>query len=103
MRRGSWRAGDVDAGRHDDGDVGRGDTSHEGRLGEDRTMNRTAVCRHIEEVGLVPVLRLPSAELVIRAVEVLLVAGISVFEVTMTVPGAIDVIRELVDRFGGRA
>jgi 2-dehydro-3-deoxyphosphogluconate aldolase/(4S)-4-hydroxy-2-oxoglutarate aldolase len=65
-------------------------------------MNRTAVCRHIEEVGLVPVLRLPSAELVFHAVEVLLSAGISVCEVTMTVPGAIGVIRNLVDRFGDR-
>jgi len=66
-------------------------------------MSRSAVCHHIEEVGLVPVLRLPSAELVIRAVEVLLAAGVSVCEVTMTVPGAVGVIRQLVDRFGDRA
>ena len=66
-------------------------------------MSLSAVCRHIEEVGLVPVLRLPSAELVVRAVEVLLAAGISVCEVTMTVPGAIDVIRHLVERYGDRA
>ncbi|HMJ56134.1 MAG TPA: bifunctional 4-hydroxy-2-oxoglutarate aldolase/2-dehydro-3-deoxy-phosphogluconate aldolase [Polyangiaceae bacterium] len=66
-------------------------------------MSRDAICRHIEEVGLVPVLRLPSAELVVRAVEVLLAAGISVCEVTMTVPGAVKVIRHLVDRFGDRA
>jgi 2-dehydro-3-deoxyphosphogluconate aldolase/(4S)-4-hydroxy-2-oxoglutarate aldolase len=66
-------------------------------------MSRGAVCRHIEEVGLVPVLRLPSAELVVRAVEALLAAGISVCEVTMTVPGAIGVIRSLVERFGDRA
>jgi 2-dehydro-3-deoxyphosphogluconate aldolase/(4S)-4-hydroxy-2-oxoglutarate aldolase len=66
-------------------------------------MRRASVCRHIEEVGLVPVLRLPSAELVIRAVEVLLAAGVSICEVTMTVPGAIGVIAKLVDRFGDRA
>jgi len=66
-------------------------------------MTRSAACRHIEEVGLVPVLRLPSAELVVRAVEALLSAGISVCEVTMTVPGAIDVIRHVVERFGDRA
>jgi 2-dehydro-3-deoxyphosphogluconate aldolase/(4S)-4-hydroxy-2-oxoglutarate aldolase len=54
-------------------------------------------------VGLVPLLRLHSAELVFRAVEVLLAANVSVCEVTMTVPGAIDVIRNLVDRFGDRA
>jgi 2-dehydro-3-deoxyphosphogluconate aldolase/(4S)-4-hydroxy-2-oxoglutarate aldolase len=66
-------------------------------------MSRSAVCHHIEEVGLVPVLRLPSAELVVRAVEVLLSAGVSVCEVTMTVPGAIGVIRQVVDRFGDSA
>jgi 2-dehydro-3-deoxyphosphogluconate aldolase/(4S)-4-hydroxy-2-oxoglutarate aldolase len=66
-------------------------------------MSRSEVCRQIEEVGLVPVLRLPSAELVFRAVESLLAAGISVCEVTMTVPGAIEVIRQVVERFGDRA
>jgi len=66
-------------------------------------MNRAAVCRHIEEVGMVPVLRLPSQELVIRAVEAILAAGVSVFEITMTVPRAVELIRSLVDRFGERA
>jgi 2-dehydro-3-deoxyphosphogluconate aldolase/(4S)-4-hydroxy-2-oxoglutarate aldolase len=66
-------------------------------------MSRASVCHHIEEVGLVPVLRLPSAELVVRAVEALLAGGISVCEVTMTVPGAIEVIRHIVQRFGARA
>ncbi len=65
-------------------------------------MSRSKACRQIEEVGLVPVLRLPSAELVFRAVESLLAAGISVCEVTMTVPGAIEVIRQVVARFGDR-
>jgi 2-dehydro-3-deoxyphosphogluconate aldolase/(4S)-4-hydroxy-2-oxoglutarate aldolase len=66
-------------------------------------MSRASVCRHIEEVGLVPVLRLPSAEIVIRAVEVLLAAGVSICEVTLTVPDALGVIAKLVDRFGDRA
>jgi len=66
-------------------------------------MNRRAVCRYIEEVGLLPVLRLPSADLMGSAVEALLAAGVSVCEVTMTVPGAVDVIRQLVARFGDRA
>ncbi len=33
----------------------------------------------------------------------MLAGGISVFEITMTVPGAVDVIRELCERFRGRA
>jgi 2-dehydro-3-deoxyphosphogluconate aldolase / (4S)-4-hydroxy-2-oxoglutarate aldolase len=66
-------------------------------------MRRNAICRQIEEVGLVPILRLPSAALVVRAVDAILAAGLPVFEVTMTVPGAIDLIRALVERFDDRA
>jgi 2-dehydro-3-deoxyphosphogluconate aldolase / (4S)-4-hydroxy-2-oxoglutarate aldolase len=66
-------------------------------------MTREELCRHIEEVGLVPVLRLPSAALVVRAVDAILAAGVTIFEVTLTVPGAVDVIRSLVDKFGDRA
>jgi 2-dehydro-3-deoxyphosphogluconate aldolase/(4S)-4-hydroxy-2-oxoglutarate aldolase len=66
-------------------------------------MSRAALCSRIEEQGMVPVLRLPSAALVYRAVEALLAAGVSVFEVTLTVPGAIELIASLVQRFGPRA
>jgi 2-dehydro-3-deoxyphosphogluconate aldolase/(4S)-4-hydroxy-2-oxoglutarate aldolase len=64
---------------------------------------RDAVRRHIEEVGIVPVVRAPSAELVVRATEAVLAGGISVFEITMTVPGAVEVIRLLAQRLRGRA
>jgi 2-dehydro-3-deoxyphosphogluconate aldolase/(4S)-4-hydroxy-2-oxoglutarate aldolase len=66
-------------------------------------MKRAEVCRSMEEVGIVPVLRLPSAPLVIRAAEAILAGGIPFFEVTMTVPGAVDLIRSLTARFAGRA
>ena len=66
-------------------------------------MSRADLCRRIAEVGVVPVVRAPSAELAIRAVDALLAGGISVFEITMTVPGAPSVIRALVERFGDRA
>jgi len=64
---------------------------------------REQICRAVEEIGLVPVIRLPSAELAVRAVEAVLLGGISVVEITMTVPGAVPLIRALVDRFGSRA
>jgi 2-dehydro-3-deoxyphosphogluconate aldolase/(4S)-4-hydroxy-2-oxoglutarate aldolase len=64
---------------------------------------REAVRRHIEEVGIVPVVRAPSAELAVRATEAVLAGGISVFEITMTVPGAVEVIRLLAQRLRGRA
>jgi 2-dehydro-3-deoxyphosphogluconate aldolase / (4S)-4-hydroxy-2-oxoglutarate aldolase len=49
----------------------------------------------VEEVGLVPVIRTSSAGDARFAVEEVSQAGIPIVEVTMTVPGAIDVIREL--------
>jgi 2-dehydro-3-deoxyphosphogluconate aldolase/(4S)-4-hydroxy-2-oxoglutarate aldolase len=64
---------------------------------------RESIRRYIEDIGVVPVVRAPSAELAIRAAEAVLVGGVSVFEITMTVPGAIEVIRELSGRFEGRA
>lgn len=66
-------------------------------------MKREDVCRHIEEIGIVPVVRVSSGPLAIRAAGAVLAGGISIFEITMTVPGAVGVIRTLVDRFGGRA
>jgi 2-dehydro-3-deoxyphosphogluconate aldolase/(4S)-4-hydroxy-2-oxoglutarate aldolase len=64
---------------------------------------RAEVCRRIEAVGIVPVVRAPSPELAMRAAEAVLAGGISIFEITMTVPDAPAVIRSLVDRLGDRA
>ena len=65
--------------------------------------SRAEVCRQIEEVGIVPVIRLPSAELALRAVEAVFAGGIPIFEVTLTVPDAVGLIRALGYRFGSRA
>jgi len=51
----------------------------------------------------VPVVRAPSAELAVRATDAVLAGGISVFEITMTVPGAVEVIRLLTQRLRGQA
>jgi 2-dehydro-3-deoxyphosphogluconate aldolase/(4S)-4-hydroxy-2-oxoglutarate aldolase len=66
-------------------------------------MSRAELCRRITDVGVVPVVRAPSARLAIRAVEAVLAGGISVFEITMTVPDALAVIRSVVEQFGDRA
>ncbi len=66
-------------------------------------MSRAEICARVEAAGLVPVVRAPSPGLAIRAVDALLAGGISVFEITMTVPDAVRVIRTLRDRFTGRA
>jgi 2-dehydro-3-deoxyphosphogluconate aldolase/(4S)-4-hydroxy-2-oxoglutarate aldolase len=65
--------------------------------------SRADLCRRIEEVGIVPVVRAPSPELAIRAADAVLAGGISIFEITMTVPKATAAIRALVDKFGARA
>jgi 2-dehydro-3-deoxyphosphogluconate aldolase/(4S)-4-hydroxy-2-oxoglutarate aldolase len=66
-------------------------------------MSRLQLCRTIEELGIVPVVRAPSAALAVRAVEALLAGGISVVEITMTVPDAIAVIRSVSSGFRGKA
>jgi len=64
---------------------------------------REEVCRHIERAGLVPVVRAPSATLAERVADVLVNAGISVLEITLTVPDAIRAIEVLAARYAGTA
>jgi len=59
-------------------------------------MKKEELRRRVEEVGLVPVIRTSSAEDARFAVEEVARGGIPIIEVTMTVPGAIAVIREIV-------
>jgi len=49
----------------------------------------------IERVGLIPVLRARNAVQALAVVEAMIAGGVTVVEVTMTVPGAIDVLKEL--------
>ena len=66
-------------------------------------MTRAEVCKRIETVGIVPVIRAPSPELALLACEAILAGGISVFEITMTIPDAPAVIRALRSRLGDKA
>lgn len=66
-------------------------------------MKRDAVCRQIVELGIVPVVRAPTPELAVRAALLLLKGGVSVLEITMTVPDALSVVALLRERFGDRA
>jgi 2-dehydro-3-deoxyphosphogluconate aldolase/(4S)-4-hydroxy-2-oxoglutarate aldolase len=69
--------------------------SSAGAFGGPPAMKKQELRRHVEEVGLVPVIRTSSAEDARFAVEEVAHGGIPIIEVTMTVPGAIDVIREI--------
>jgi len=56
----------------------------------------------IERVGLIPVLRARNADQAHAVVQAMLDGGVTVVEVTMTVPGAIDVLKELKQEYGGK-
>jgi 2-dehydro-3-deoxyphosphogluconate aldolase / (4S)-4-hydroxy-2-oxoglutarate aldolase len=58
-------------------------------------MNKQGVRARIEDVGIVPVIRAASEEEARFAAEAVLRGGIPVIEITMTVPGAVDLICEL--------
>ena len=66
-------------------------------------MNKIAVLQRIRETGLIPVVRAESSNLALRAVAALKMGGLDVLEVTMTVPGAIEVIRTLTQKYGAEA
>jgi len=56
----------------------------------------------IGETGIVPVVRASSSAHALEAVEAIEAGGITVVEITMTVPNAISTIREVVARSGQR-
>ncbi|HUD67298.1 MAG TPA: bifunctional 4-hydroxy-2-oxoglutarate aldolase/2-dehydro-3-deoxy-phosphogluconate aldolase [Candidatus Sulfotelmatobacter sp.] len=57
--------------------------------------------KRIADVGIIPVVRASSAHQALLAVEAIRAGGISIVEVTMTVPGAIEVIGQLAKTAGG--
>ena len=58
------------------------------------------VVKKIGEIGIIPVVRASSVEEANRAIEAICAGGIPVVEITMTVPNAISVIREVVQKRG---
>jgi 2-dehydro-3-deoxyphosphogluconate aldolase/(4S)-4-hydroxy-2-oxoglutarate aldolase len=68
-----------------------------------KAMNKTKVLQRIHGTGLIPVVRAESSDLALRAVAALKEGGLDVLEVTMTVPGAIEVIRALALEYGDQA
>ena len=58
-------------------------------------MNKQKVSDRIAEIGVVPVVRASSSREALIAAEAVCQGGIPIVEITMTVPGAVEVIREL--------
>lgn len=66
-------------------------------------MNKQDVTARIIETGIVPVIRAASADEATRLIEAVRAGGINIFEITMTVPGAVSLIETLSKRFGASA
>ncbi len=58
-------------------------------------MNKAAVLNTLREIGLIPVLRADSVERAMTLATAIADGGVTVLEITMTVPGAIEVMRQL--------
>jgi 2-dehydro-3-deoxyphosphogluconate aldolase / (4S)-4-hydroxy-2-oxoglutarate aldolase len=61
------------------------------------------VVRRIGEIGIVPVVRAASVDEAARAVEAICAGGIPIVEITMTVPNAVAVIREVAQQYRDQA
>jgi 2-dehydro-3-deoxyphosphogluconate aldolase/(4S)-4-hydroxy-2-oxoglutarate aldolase len=66
------------------------------------TADKAQVLARIREGGLIPIIRTPSADEALAMAETLVAADITNLELTMTVPGAVEIIAKLVRRFGDR-
>jgi 2-dehydro-3-deoxyphosphogluconate aldolase / (4S)-4-hydroxy-2-oxoglutarate aldolase len=66
-------------------------------------LTKSEVLQRIQEGGLVPIVRVESTDLARRAVAAIQKGGISILEITMTVPGAVRVIEELSAEMGREA
>jgi len=63
-------------------------------------MNKTDVLKQIRDIGIIPVVRATSADEAMRAIDAIREGGVSVLEITMTVPGAVSVIEQLAKNYG---
>lgn len=63
-------------------------------------MEKSDVLQRIREVRIVPIVRASSGDEAMAVIEAVRAGGINVFEITMTVPGAIKVIEQVVGRYG---
>ena len=66
-------------------------------------MSKAAVLQTIRDIGIIPVVRAQSADEAMQAIDAIRAGGISILEITMTVPGAVGVIEEVTKRYGDEA
>src|SRR6185436_7173400 len=66
-------------------------------------MTKSEILQRIRDIGVIPVVRASSADEAIQIVDAIKTGGVSLLEITMTVPGAIQVIEQLAKRFADEA
>ena len=62
-------------------------------------MDKSDVINQIRETGVIPVVRATSAEEAMQAIDAIREGGVSVLEITMTVPGAVGLIEQLSKKY----
>jgi len=63
-------------------------------------VSRAEVIKQIKDTGVIPVVRASSADEAMRAIDAIREGGISILEITMTVPGAVALIEQVSKRYG---
>jgi 2-dehydro-3-deoxyphosphogluconate aldolase/(4S)-4-hydroxy-2-oxoglutarate aldolase len=63
-------------------------------------MNKTEVLEKVKQVGLLAVIRGPSAELTVKMVDALVIGGVLGIEITYSTPNAEEVVLELSGKYG---
>ncbi|MBN9615778.1 MAG: bifunctional 4-hydroxy-2-oxoglutarate aldolase/2-dehydro-3-deoxy-phosphogluconate aldolase [Acidobacteriales bacterium] len=64
--------------------------------------SKADILGQIRQTGLLPVVRVTSREHALCAAEGVVRAGIPLIEITLTIPGAIETIKELTERYGSK-
>lgn len=64
--------------------------------------NKEKVMKTIYQTALIPIIRVESADVAFKVADAFLEGNVNIIEVTMSVPGAIDVVKQLIEQFGSK-
>jgi len=56
----------------------------------------------IYNTGLIPIIRVESADIAFKVADAFLDGDVNIIEVTMSVPGAVDVVKQLIEKYGDK-
>jgi len=65
-------------------------------------MSKDADLKRVLDLGLVAIIRSPSADLLVEVAQALYEGGVDVLEVTLTVPGALEIIQQIRKELGDK-